>query len=159
MAADTAVLIDVDEALAPHEKQAVLAARTFRDVHITPFADAIELRRETAISTIRLASQYGLLGLQVPTTLGGGGLSAVASSRVYEEVAEGCLAHAFSLEVHNNIANLVSRRLTRVQQDRWLPRLLSGGAVAAFCLTEPSMGSDRLGAERRESMGHQCSRG
>jgi alkylation response protein AidB-like acyl-CoA dehydrogenase len=142
VAANTVVLIDVDEALAPHEKQAVQAARTFRDEHVTPFADGIELRRETAISTLRLASQYGLLALQVATEHGGGGLSAVAAARVYEEIAEGCLAHAFSLEVHNNIANLVSRRATREQQERWLPRLLSGDAVAAFCLTEPSTGSD-----------------
>jgi alkylation response protein AidB-like acyl-CoA dehydrogenase len=142
MAVNTAVLIDVDGALAPHEKQALQAARTFRDEHITPFADGIELRRETAISTLRLASQYGLLALQVATAHGGGGLSAVAAARVYEEIAEGCLAHAFSLEVHNNIANLVSRRATTEQQDRWLPRLLSGDAIAAFCLTEPSTGSD-----------------
>ena len=142
VAANTAVLIDVDEALAPHEKQTVQAARAFRDEHVTPFADGIELRRETAISTLRLASQYGLLALQVATAHGGGGLSAVAAARVYEEIAEGCLAHAFSLEVHNNIANLVSRRATKVAQDRWLPRLLSGDAVAAFCLTEPTMGSD-----------------
>jgi alkylation response protein AidB-like acyl-CoA dehydrogenase len=138
----TAVLIDVDEVLAPHEKQAVQAARAFRDEHITPNADGIELRRETAISTLRLAGQFGLLGLQVATTSGGGGLSAVAAARVYEEIAEGCLAHAFSLGVHNNIANLVSRRATRVQRDTWLPRLLSGEVFAAFCLTEPSMGSD-----------------
>ncbi|TMF40478.1 MAG: acyl-CoA dehydrogenase [Chloroflexi bacterium] len=142
MAAHTDVLVDVDEVLAPDAKQAINAARTFRDAHITPFADGIELRRETAISTLRLASQYGLLGLQVATTHGGGGLSAVATARVYEEIAEGCLPHAFSLEVHNNIASLVSRHATRAQQDRWLPRLLSGDAVAAFCLTEPSVGSD-----------------
>lgn len=142
VAAHTAALIDVDEVLAPDEKQTVQAARTFRDEHITPFADGIELRRDNAISTLRLASKFGLLGLQVAPTRGGAGLSAVAAARVYEEIAEGCLAHAFSLEVHNNIATLVSRRATRVQQDRWLPRLLSGDAVAAFCLTEPSMGSD-----------------
>src|SRR5439155_17915795 len=118
------------------------AGRTFRDAHISPFADGIELRRETAISTLRLASQHGLLGLQVPTTQGGLGLSVLAAARVYEEVAEGCFAHAFSLEVHNNIANLVSRRASQEAQDRWLPRLLSGDAIAAFCMTEPTAGSD-----------------
>src|SRR5207249_12102048 len=120
------------------------AGRTFRDAHISPFADGIELRRETAISTLRLASQHGLLGLQVPTMQGGLGLSVLAAARVYEEIAEGCLAHAFSLEVHNNIANLVSTRGTQGARDRWLPRLLSGDAVAAFCLTEPAMGSDAV---------------
>jgi alkylation response protein AidB-like acyl-CoA dehydrogenase len=142
VASHTAVLIDVDEVLAPDEKQAIQAARTFRDVHINPFADGIERRRDIAISTLRQASQFELLGLQVATTHGGGGLSAVAAARVFEEIAEGCLAHAFSLEVHNNIANLVSRRATRVQQEKWLSRLLSGEVFAAFCLTEPSMGSD-----------------
>ena len=142
MAAHTGVLVDVDDALTPDEKQAVQAARTFRDVHVTPFADGIELRRETAISTLRLASQYQLLGLQVATTHGGRGLSVVATARVYEEIAEGCLAHAFSLDVHNNIASLVSGRGTKAARDRWLPRLLSGDSVAAFCLTEPAMGSD-----------------
>jgi alkylation response protein AidB-like acyl-CoA dehydrogenase len=142
VAAHTDVLVDVDDSLAPREKQALQAARTFRDVHITPFADGVELRRETAISTLRLASQYGLLGLHVAPEHGGGGLSAVAAARVYEEIAEGCLAHAFSLEVHNNIANLVSTRGTKGAQDSWLPRLLSGDAVGAFCLTEPNAGSD-----------------
>src|SRR5207244_12339034 len=116
--------------------------RTFRRAPMSPFGDGIELRRETAISMLRLASQHGLLGLQVPTTQGGLGLSVLAAARVYEEIAEGCLAHAFSLEVHNNIANLVSRRGTKGAQDRWLPRLLSGDAVAAFCLTEPALGSE-----------------
>ena len=142
VAAHTDVLVDVDDALASDEKQAVQAARTFRDVHVTPVADGIEVRREPAISTIRLASKYGLLGLQVGRTHGGSGLSTVAAARVYEEVAEGCFAHAFSLEVHNNIANLVSRRASQEAQDRWLPRLLSGDAIAAFCMTEPTAGSD-----------------
>ena len=154
MASHTYVLVDVDHALAPDEKQAVQAGRTFRDAHISPFAEAIELRRETAISTLRKASQHGLLGLQVPTTRGGLGLSAVAAARVYEEIAEGCLAHAFSLEVHNNIANLVSTRGTQGARDRWLPRLLSGDAVAAFCLTEPAMGSDAVAIQcKADSVG------
>jgi len=154
VAAHTYVLVDVDDALAPDERQAVQAGRTFRDAHISPFADGIELRRETAISTLRLASQHGLLGLQVPTMQGGLGLSVLAAARVYEEIAEGCLAHAFSLEVHNNIANLVSRRGTKGVQDRWLPRLLSGDAVAAFCLTEPAMGSDAVAIQcKADSVG------
>src|SRR5437867_7089997 len=85
---------------------------------------------------------------------GGLGLSVLAAARVYEEIAEGCLAHAFSLEVHNNIANLVSTRGTRGAQYRWLPRLLSGDAVAALCLTEPAMGSDAVAIQcKADSVG------
>src|SRR5207247_10173694 len=60
----------------------------------------------------------------------------------------------FARDVHRDVAKLVGRRGTSGVQGGWLPRLVCGGVVAGFCLTEPAMGSDAVAIQcKADSVG------
>jgi len=85
----------------------------------------------------------GLFGLAIPEPFGGMGLSATGYARVLQEIARHDASVAIVVGVHGSIG--VRGLLlygTEEQKARLLPRLASGEAVAAFCLTEPDAGSD-----------------
>ena len=97
---------------------------------------------------------FGLFGLVVPEEYGGLGFGAAAYSRTLQEIARHDASVALTVGAHSSIG---MRGLllfgTPEQKRRWLPRLATGEMIAAFCLTEPSAGSDaaaiRTRAERR----------
>lgn len=86
--------------------------------------------------------ELGAFGLQVPTELGGLGLSNTQYARLVEVVGAHDLGVGITLGAHQSIGFkgilLVG---TEQQKAHYLPRV-TGGEYAAFCLTEPSSGSD-----------------
>jgi alkylation response protein AidB-like acyl-CoA dehydrogenase len=77
-------------------------------------------------------------------------------ARVLEELAGECMAFAFSLVVHNNLAGNIAANGNDDQKARYLPTMLSGERIGAFLLTEPGAGSDAAGittAARRDGDG------
>ena len=118
------------------------AATAFRDRHVVPHAAGWELDRRMPVDALQAAAHAGLLGLLVPPALGGLGLGAVGTARVLETLSYGCMAFAFSLVVHNNLAGAIARSGSPDQQRRYLPAMLAGDRIGAFLLTEPGVGSD-----------------
>ncbi|MGF1524383.1 MAG: AMP-binding protein [Leptolyngbyaceae cyanobacterium] len=85
----------------------------------------------------------GLLGMQVPTELGGLGLSNVDSIRLYEQL--GAIDQAMALVVFNhNILGV--RPILKYGSDEarntLVPTLAAGRELAAFALSEPGAGSN-----------------
>lgn len=132
----------MDINLEPHEQKMVDIAREFTRDRVMPNAAGWELEREVPLDSLRAAAAAGLMGLLVPKEQGGQGLSYTAVSRVMEELASGCMPFAFSLVVHNNLTDTISRNGTAAQTDRFIPGLIKGEQIGAFCLTEPETGSD-----------------
>jgi alkylation response protein AidB-like acyl-CoA dehydrogenase len=101
----------------------------------------------------RLAD-LGLLGMTVPATYGGAGLSMLAIATAIEAMAWGDGGVALSVAAHNSLCagHLVAFG-SDAQRERLLPRLAGGEALGVWCLTEPGAGSDAAGivtrAERR----------
>jgi hypothetical protein len=62
--------------------------------------------------------------------------------QVVEELAGAWLAVGLGLSVHTLSCFPLATAGTREQQERWLPGLLGGGQLGAYCLSEPSSGSD-----------------
>ena len=87
--------------------------------------------------------EAGLFGLVVPEAYGGLGLGATAYARVIQELARYDASVAVTVGAHSSIG-LRGLLLfgTPEQRARWLPRLATGELLAAFCLTEPTAGSD-----------------
>ncbi len=87
--------------------------------------------------------QFGLFSLVVPETYGGMQLSTTAYSRTLQELAKYDGSVAVTVGAHSSIG---MRGLilfgTDEQKQRYLPKLVTGEMIAAFCLTEPSSGSD-----------------
>jgi len=128
--------------LSPVEASLVESARTFAADQVAPHAAGWEWERRVPVETFRAAAQAGLAGMLVPEALGGPGISLTALARVMEELAACSLPFAFMLVVHNNLAGNIARNGTPEQQARYLPGMLRGERIGAFCLTEPGAGSD-----------------
>jgi alkylation response protein AidB-like acyl-CoA dehydrogenase len=109
--------------------------------HVDPAE--IERRGEIDASVLRGLAERGCFGLTIPTEYGGLGLSQVAYNQVLALVARHCNVLALLLSAHQSIG--VPRPVllfgTQEQKQRWLPRI-ARGALSAFALTEPQVGSD-----------------
>jgi acyl-CoA dehydrogenase len=104
-----------------------------------------------------LLRQAGLFGISIPVRYGGSGLTMEQQVRVMMEVtyASAVFRARFSTTIGLGSQPILYNG-TEEQRAEWLPRMASGEATAAFCLTEPEAGSDAGGvrtAARREG-GH-----
>lgn len=118
-----------------------LAKRIAADV-VAPMSATWERKREMADAPLREAIAAGLGSILVPVEHGGHGASVTEAAQVLEVIAGADLRFAFSLVVHNNLAASIARRGTPAQVARYLPDLIAGRKVGAFCLTEPDAGTD-----------------
>src|SRR5262245_43266658 len=99
---------------------------------------------------VRQMGKLGLFGLPFPTEYGGMGGDYVALCVAIEELARVDSSVAITLEAAVSLGAMpIARFGTEDQKQEWLPRLLSGEALAAFGLTEPGFGSDAGGARTR----------
>ncbi|XP_044887444.1 very long-chain specific acyl-CoA dehydrogenase, mitochondrial-like [Mauremys mutica] len=107
--------------------------------------DPAENEKLESIETATLAGlkEMGAFGLQVPEELGGIGLTNTQYARVVEVVGVHDLGVGISLGAHQSIGfKGILLFGTQSQKEKYLPKLASGETMAAFCLTEPSSGSD-----------------
>ncbi|WP_431974577.1 acyl-CoA dehydrogenase family protein [Micromonospora haikouensis] len=99
---------------------------------------------------IRQMGKMGLFGLPFPEEHGGMGGDYFALCLALEELARVDSSVAITLEAAVSLGAMpIFRFGTAEQRERWLPRLLSGEALAGFGLTEPGTGSDAGGTRTR----------
>ncbi|GIO54283.1 MULTISPECIES: acyl-CoA dehydrogenase family protein [Paenibacillus] len=115
---------------------------------VVPHDEAIEkLNYELTVEKMRKAGELGLLGADVPEAYGGLGLDKVSSTLISERLTKAS-AFALSIGAHVGIGTLpIVYFGTEEQKQKYLPALATGEKIAAYCLTEPSSGSDALGAK------------
>ncbi len=102
---------------------------------------------EHTVRLLKEAGDLGLLGADVPEKYEGLGLDKVSSSLITEKIS---LARSFGLShgAHVGIGSLpIVFFGNEEQKKKYLPDLASGRKLAAYALTEPSSGSDALGAK------------
>lgn len=88
------------------------------------------------------AGAAGLLGASIPEAHGGGGGDFRHDAVIFEELGKANFID-FGISVHSGIVLPYFLHLgTPKQKAQWLPRLVSGDAVAAVAMTEPGAGSD-----------------
>ncbi|MBE1486169.1 acyl-CoA dehydrogenase family protein [Plantactinospora soyae] len=94
--------------------------------------------------------KMGLFGLPFPEEHGGMGGDYFALCLALEELARIDSSVAITLEAAVSLGAMPIYRFgTDEQRARWLPKLLSGEALAGFGLTEPGTGSDAGGTATR----------
>lgn len=87
--------------------------------------------------------EMGAFGLQVPTDLGGLGLTNTQYARLVEIVGAHDLAVGIILGAHQSIGfKGILLHGSKEQKEKYLPLVASCENMAAFCLTEPTSGSD-----------------
>ncbi|MGW3466608.1 acyl-CoA dehydrogenase family protein, partial [Streptomyces olivaceoviridis] len=89
-----------------------------------------------------LLSESGLLGLPYPSEYGGGDQPYEVYLQVLEELAAARLTVGLGVSVHTLASHALATYGTKQQQVEHLPAMLGGGLLGAYCLSEPSSGSD-----------------
>ncbi|MEU5944194.1 acyl-CoA dehydrogenase family protein [Micromonospora sp. NPDC047465] len=99
---------------------------------------------------IRQMGKMGLFGLPFGEEHGGMGGDYFALCLALEELARVDSSVAITLEAAVSLGAMPIYRFgTEEQKAQWLPKLLSGEALAGFGLTEPGFGSDAGGTQTR----------
>ncbi|MFC8299608.1 acyl-CoA dehydrogenase family protein [Micromonospora orduensis] len=99
---------------------------------------------------IRQMGKMGLFGLPFDEEHGGMGGDYFALCLALEELARVDSSVAITLEAAVSLGAMPIYRFgTEEQKATWLPKLLSGEALAGFGLTEPGTGSDAAGTQTR----------
>ncbi|WP_436534663.1 acyl-CoA dehydrogenase family protein [Actinoplanes sp. HUAS TT8] len=124
--------------------------REFAEKEIAPHAAAWDRAHHFPVDVVRKMGDLGLMGLTAPEEYGGAGADGdfLSLCIAIEELGRVDQALGITLEaaVELGIKPLVAFG-TAEQQQRWLPDLVAGRALAGFGLTEPDAGSD-AGATR-----------
>jgi alkylation response protein AidB-like acyl-CoA dehydrogenase len=118
-------------------------ARSFARDKVAPVAKRTDREERFPAEVYRELGGLGLLGVNVPAELGGAEAGVVAYSLSMMEVAAACASTSVGMAVTNMCAELIARFGTPAQRRTYVPRLVSGEAIAgAFALSEPQAGSD-----------------
>ena len=115
----------------------------FINQEVYPVIDRIDAMEEgLMVSLLDKAGELGMLGMSVPEDLGGMGVDFKTSLLATEHLGKG---HSFSVAygAHTGIGSLPLLYYgTDAQKAKYIPKLATGEWKAAYCLTEPSSGSD-----------------
>ena len=116
--------------------------RELADKELRPEVDAAEREGRFPREAFRLLGRSGLLGLPYPEQWGGGGQPYEVYLQVVEELARVWLTVGLGVSVHTLTCLPLAVYGTGEQRDRWLPAMLGGELLGAYCLSEPQSGSD-----------------
>jgi hypothetical protein len=136
----------VDRLLPPDEDgvaQALLElTREIATKELAPQVHEAEERGDFPEAAYRLLGKSGLLSLPFPEEYGGGAQPYEVFLQVVEEIATAWPSVGVGVSVHALTANVVATNGSDGLKQEWLPRMLSGDWLGAYCLSEPQAGSD-----------------
>src|ERR1041385_1634003 len=122
--------------------------RQFLDEHL----DAAEIDRQADIprSVIDGLGRIGVLGMTAPKEYGGRGFSQMANCKVLEEIGRRCASTSVFVNAHHSIGIRALLLFgTHEQNQKWLPKLVTGEQLGAFALTEREAGSDAANVQMK----------
>jgi alkylation response protein AidB-like acyl-CoA dehydrogenase len=144
------VATSVERLLPSDEAEALIAlTREIAEKELAPQAAGFEERAEFPAEAYRLLGRSGLLSLPFAEEHGGGGQPYEVYLQVLEEIAMAWPSVAVGTSVHSLTAGVVDVNATQEQRTEWLPQMLSGEWLGAYCLSEPQAGSDVSGIRTR----------
>ncbi len=129
-------------ALTQDQRDVAALARDFATREIAPHIARWDREHVFPRELYAKLGDAGLMGLTIPERFGGAGADYVSYALALEELAKVDAGTAVTLSVHLMIAAAIGKLGSPAQQERWLPELASGAALAGFALTEPDAGSD-----------------
>jgi alkylation response protein AidB-like acyl-CoA dehydrogenase len=116
---------------------------------VIPRAAEMEARAEFPRELFRTLGKAGLLGLAYPEELGGGGQPYEVYLQVLEEIGRGWAGVGVGVSVHTLACFPVAQWGSQEQRERFLPDMLGGELLGAYCLSEAHSGSDAAALSTR----------
>lgn len=140
----------VDRQLPTEESQQLVSlVRDIAHREIAPRAAEEEEAGRFPREVFTLLSGSGLLGLPYATEFGGGEQPYEVYLQVLEELAAARLTVGLGASVHTLACHALAGYGSKEQQAEWLPDMLGGGLLGAYCLSEPAAGSDAASLRTR----------
>lgn len=138
----------IPEEISEEQRMMADSAKEFVEKEIWPRLEAIDHQEEgLTVSLLEKAGEIGLLGTSIPEQYGGLGQDFNTNTFISMEMGA---SHSFgvSFAAHTGIGSLpILYYGTDEQKEKYLPKLASGELKSAYCLTEPTSGSDALSAK------------
>ena len=122
--------------------------RDFVDNEVRPNLEAMEGHAwEVARELLKKAGDLGLLGATIPEEYGGLGLDQTTGVVIAEMIGRGGgFGTTFGAQTSIGVLPLLYFGSEELKK-KWIPKIVSGEVVTAYCLTESGSGSDALGAK------------
>ncbi|MBU1677892.1 MAG: acyl-CoA dehydrogenase family protein [Bacteroidetes bacterium] len=138
----------IPEEINEEQKMMVETAGEFVQNEIWPKLDAIDKQEPgLTVSLLDKAGELGLLGTSVPEEYGGLGGDFNTNTFLAMELGTS-YSFGVSFAAHTGIGTLpILYYGNDEQKAKYLPKLASGEMKSAYCLTEPTSGSDALSAK------------
>jgi alkylation response protein AidB-like acyl-CoA dehydrogenase len=132
------------ERLMPSQESADLIelTRDIADKELRPLADEAERAHAFPREVFATLGRAGLLSLPYPEEYGGGGQPYEVYLQVLEEIAAAWAAVGVGVSVHALSCFGLFHAGSEEQKRRWLPDMLGGELLGAYCLSEAHAGSD-----------------
>jgi hypothetical protein len=130
--------------LMPSEESEDLIALTRQILakELAPKVDEAEATATFPREVFRTLGAAGLLSLSYPEEFGGGGQPYEVYLQVLEEIGSVWASVGVGTSVHSLSCFGLFTAGTDEQKKRWLPEMLSGDLLGAYCLSEAHAGSD-----------------
>ncbi|MET0820782.1 MAG: acyl-CoA dehydrogenase family protein [Aeromicrobium sp.] len=130
--------------LMPTEESADLIdlTRSIVAKELRPVIAGLDARAEFPRDVFRTLGRAGLLSLPYPEDVGGGGQPYEVYLQALEEIASASASVGVGVSVHALSCFGLFTAGTEQQKADWLPEMLSGEQLGAYCLSEAHAGSD-----------------
>ncbi len=133
----------------PEAHELLALTRELVEREVAPRAADGEARGEFPRELFRTLGKAGLLGLPYDEEVGGAAQPYEVYLQVLEELSRGWLAVGLGTSVHTLSCYPLAAFGTDEQRERWLPEMLGGELLGAYCLSEAGSGSDAAALQTR----------
>ena len=107
---------------------------------VKPLARELDEEERFPIETVKKMAECGLMGINVPTSLGGAGGDMKMYITAVEELSKVCATTGVVLSAHTSLCIApIMENGTNEQKAKYVPKLASGEWLGAFALTEPNL--------------------
>ena len=141
------------EDFSEEQRQVMATAERFMTDEVLPAAEQCEQKdSEVMLGLLRKAADLGFLGVLVPEKYDGLELDVTTQMIICEQLGR-YASFSTTYGAHSGIGSLPLIFFgTHEQKQRYLPSMVSGERVAAYCLSEAHAGSDALSARTRAEL-------
>ena len=135
------------------QQQVAATAERFMTDEVLPVAGRCEHKEPTLmVGLLRKAAELGFLGVLVPEKYDGLELDLTTQMIICEQLGR-YASFSTTYGAHSGIGTLPLVFFgTHEQKQRYLPAMVSGERIAAYCLSESQAGSDALAARTRAEL-------
>ncbi|MEH7040793.1 acyl-CoA dehydrogenase family protein [Bacillus pseudomycoides] len=128
----------------------IAEVKEFAQKHIRPIASEMDNKKVFPKSLIKKMAERGFLSASFPLKYNGLEMDPVQYGLFTEEIGKACCSTRTLITIQTSlIGESILRYGTKEQKDYWLTKISKGEKLGAFCLSEPTHGSDAKNIQTR----------